>query len=74
MSHREANLGELTPSQWEPPSNNLTLAPFGESDFRSDSNRTIGPQKSGRVARDGFFTSPSAVARRASARRRVMDA
>ena len=38
----------------------LTLVPLEESDFQSDSSWTIGPQKSWRVARDSFFTSPSA--------------
>jgi hypothetical protein len=32
--------------------------PLGESDFRTPLE-SIGPQKSGRVARDGAFTSPS---------------
>jgi hypothetical protein len=33
------------------------LSPLGEADFWSDSNRAIGPQKSGRVAPTGVFSS-----------------
>jgi len=35
------------------------LSSLGESDFQTPRG-SIGPQKSGRVSRDGAFTSPSA--------------
>ena len=55
-----ADLGDKSLRIFDGNAESSALSPLGESDFWSDSNRTIGPQTSGRVARDGVFTSPSA--------------